>query len=234
MEFISSFIHSQFFVTPTVPSTSLAGQTYIVTGASAGLGLEAARHLVRLDAARVILAVRNPDKGEAARKSIEQSTGRTGVAEVWLLDLASFESVKQFAGRVARELERVDGVLENAAVLLSSGFRRAEGMEESVTVNVLSTFLLALLLLPKMRETAARFNIMPRLSIVSSEMHFVASLSNYLDGNVFVNLNNESKANMSQRYAYIQVLCLRLEPQMPNTKTDMPSPSSLKRSLCVN
>ena len=204
MDFISSFVHSQFFVTPTLPSTSLTGQTYIVTGASAGLGLEAARHLVGLNAARVILAVRNPDRGAAAQRSIEQSTGQTGVAEVWSLDLASYESVKQFAARVVSELERVDGVLENAAVLLASGFRKAEGMEESVTVNVVSTFLLALLLLPKMRETAMRFNITPRLTIVSSEMHFVASIKNHLDGNVFVSLNDESKANMSQRYVSLQ------------------------------
>ena len=204
MDFMSSFIHSQLFVTPALPTTSLTGQTFIVTGASAGLGLEAARHLVGLNAARVILAVRNPEKGAAARKSIEQSTGRSGVAEVWSLDLASYESVKQFAARVSRELERVDGLLENAAVLFSSGFRKAEGMEESVTVNVISTFLLALLLLPKLRETAARFNVTPRLTIVASEMHFVASLKGHLDGNTFASLNDESKANMSQRYVYIR------------------------------
>ena len=164
---------------------------------------------MRLDAARVILAVRNPDRGEAARKSIEQQQGsggggRTGVAEVWSLDLASYESVKQFAGRATRELDRLDGILENAAVLLTSGFKRAEGMEESVTVNVVSTFLLALMLLPKMKETAARFNVTPRLTIVSSEVHFIASLDTYLDENgsmsIFEALNDETKANMSQRY----------------------------------
>ena len=163
---------------------------------------------MRLDAARVILAVRNPDRGEAARKSIEQQQGsgggRTGVAEVWSLDLASYESVKQFADRATRELDRLDGILENAAVCLISGFKRAEGMEESVTVNVVSTFLLALMLLPKMKETAARFNITPRLTIVSSEVHFIASLDTYLDENgsmsIFEALNDETKANMSQRY----------------------------------
>ena len=41
-----------------------------------------------------------------------------------------------------------------------------------MTVNVVSTFLLALLMLPKMQETAVKFKITPTLCIVSSEVHF--------------------------------------------------------------
>ena len=143
------------------------------------------------------------------------------MAEVWSLDLASYESVRQFADRATRELDRLDGVLENAAVLLASGFKRAEGIEESVTVNVVSTFLLALLLLPKMKETAARFNITPRLTIVSSEVHFLASLKNYLDenGSIFETLNDESRANMSQRYASLSILSRQLSLSMTHVLT---------------
>ncbi|KAK7414071.1 hypothetical protein QQX98_007103 [Neonectria punicea] len=97
-----------------------SGRTYVVTGANTGLGFEAAKHLVALDAAKVILAVRNVAAGDIAKAKIEEATGKTGVAEVWALDLASYESVKMFANRVIAELERVDALIENAAVAMSS------------------------------------------------------------------------------------------------------------------
>lgn len=73
------FLHSQFFVTPPKPTKSFEGQTVIVTGSSAGLGLAAARQITQLNAAKVILAVRTVSKGETVKKSIEAATGRTGV-----------------------------------------------------------------------------------------------------------------------------------------------------------
>ncbi|QYS97698.1 Short-chain dehydrogenase/reductase family protein [Trichoderma simmonsii] len=143
-----------------------AGRTYIVTGANVGLGLEAARHLVGVGAAKVILAVRNLEAGEAAKKDIEASTGIKGVAEVWHLDLSSYASVRAFASKAVDILERIDAVIENAAVAGSGG--KAEGHVLTLTVNVISTFLLAVLLLPKLRSDSAKYGYTPRLSIVSS------------------------------------------------------------------
>jgi NADP-dependent 3-hydroxy acid dehydrogenase YdfG len=64
----------------TEPACS--GKTYVVTGSNTGLGLESARHLVKLAAARVILAVRNQTAGEKAKKDIETTTGRQRVVQV--------------------------------------------------------------------------------------------------------------------------------------------------------
>ena len=119
MASLFNFFYSQFFVTPVYPEESCEGKTYVVTGANVGLGFEAARHLVRLGADKVILACRNAEKGESAVKEIEQSTKRVGVAEVWSLDLSSFESVKEFAKRVDG-LKRIDGIIENAGVLFTN------------------------------------------------------------------------------------------------------------------
>ena len=110
------FLYSQFLVTPPKVTRLFTDQTVIVTGSNTGLGLEAARQIVTLNAARVILAVRTTSKGEAAKKAIEESTGRTGVVEVWPLDLSSYESVKHFAVRATKELHRVDVLLENAGM----------------------------------------------------------------------------------------------------------------------
>ena len=79
------------------------------------MGKEAARHFVRLNAERVILACRSLDKGEAAKRDIETTTRRANVLEVWQLDLASYESVKQFARQV-QTLKRLDIVVENAGI----------------------------------------------------------------------------------------------------------------------
>ncbi|KAL4910128.1 hypothetical protein BDW74DRAFT_48558 [Aspergillus multicolor] len=144
-----------------------AGKTYIVTGANTGLGFEAAKHFVRLGAKKVILAVRRLDTGEAAKQKIDEATGTTDTAEVWALDLSSYASVKAFAKRAITELERIDAVIENAAVATPEQ-TTAEGHNLTLTVNVLSTFLLAVLLLPKLKESAEEYGILPRLSIVTS------------------------------------------------------------------
>jgi NAD(P)-dependent dehydrogenase (short-subunit alcohol dehydrogenase family) len=144
-----------------------SGRTYIVTGANSGLGLEAARHLVNAGAAKVVLAVRNIMAGQKALEDIEKSTGKSGVAEVWLLDLASFGSVKAFAQKATTELDRIDAVIENAGVAISERVL-VEGHNMMVAVNVLSTLLLGLLLLPKLKNVARRYGILPHLVFVSS------------------------------------------------------------------
>ena len=144
-----------------------AGKTYIVTGANVGLGLEAARHLVAIGASKVIMAVRNLDAGAAARADIESSTGTKGVAEVWHLDLSSNASVKSFASK-AMSLERIEAIIENAAVAAVKDPAKIEGHHPQLTVNVVNTFLLAVMLLPKLRADAAKFDYRPRVSVVSS------------------------------------------------------------------
>ncbi|KAL2872719.1 uncharacterized protein BJX67DRAFT_376512 [Aspergillus lucknowensis] len=150
---------------------STAGRTYIVTGANTGLGFEAAKHLVRLGAEKVVLAVRSLPTGETAKAKIEEATGTTGVAEPWALDLSSYDSVKAFAKRAAAELDRIDAVIENAAVAAGEHIF-AEGHTLPLTVNVLSTFLLAVLLLPKLKESAEKYGILPRLAVITSGAAF--------------------------------------------------------------
>ncbi|KAL4867694.1 hypothetical protein BDV12DRAFT_117313 [Aspergillus spectabilis] len=152
---------------------STSGKTYIVTGANTGLGFEASKHLVNLGAKKVILAVRSITSGEAAKQKIDDATGTTDIADVWALDLSSYDSVKAFAKRAITELDRIDAVIENAAVAIAE-HKLAEGHILPLTVNVLSTFLLAVLLLPKLKESAEQYGILPRLVIVTSGVGFNA------------------------------------------------------------
>ena len=192
-----SFLYRQLFIMPSYPTQDFTSQTIIVTGSNTGLGLEAARHLVRLNAARVILAVRTLSKGEAAKASIEASTGRKGVVEVWQLDMASYDSVREFAKR-AQGLDRLDCVLENAGILTQKFVKVGED-ESILTVNTVNTLLLGLLLLPKLRETARRWNVLPRISIVVSDMHFIAKFPERKAESVFGALNDETKTDMGDR-----------------------------------
>ncbi|KAF2278186.1 putative short-chain dehydrogenase [Westerdykella ornata] len=166
-----SFLYSQFLVSLPRPTTSCAGKTVIVTGSNVGLGKEAARHFVRLGASSVILAVRSIEKGEAAKKDIEASTKcAKGVLQVWKLDMLSYDSVLSFAERANKELSRLDIAILNAGTA-SAKWTIAEQDESNITVNVVSTFLLAFALLPKLKATAKQFSTRPNLTIVSSEVH---------------------------------------------------------------
>ena len=167
------FFKSQFLTTLPYPSGSYAGKNIIVTGSNTGLGLEAARHFVRLGCSRMILAVRNLEKGNQAKASIEHSTGCSeGIISVWELDLCSYSSVQSFASCVSAELERVDTLLLNAGVCALKGpWRIVEEDEEAITVNVVTTFLLAFLLFPKLRETSAFPGLHPRDSFSRVSVH---------------------------------------------------------------
>ncbi len=164
------FIQSQWKKLP-YPAKSFEGQIVIVTGSNTGLGLEAARHFARLGASKVILGVRSISKGEEAARSIEASTHRTSVCEVWQLDMEDFESVKAFAKR-AEGLERLDAVLANAGVAMNvfNWSKKAE-METTVAINVVGTFLLALEILPTLRKSGKKTGVVPRLCITASEVH---------------------------------------------------------------
>ncbi|KNG52499.1 nad(P)-binding protein [Stemphylium lycopersici] len=206
-----TFLKSQLFYTPKVPEPqTFAGKTVIVTGANTGLGLEATRHFVRCGAASVIIACRTLSKGEAAKLDIEKTEKCSGVIQVWELDLSSYASVQAFAKR-CETLPRLDICVENAGIA-SGKFSRAEGHEAHITVNVISTFLLALLLLPIMRKSAAKTGVTPYLTIVTSEVHHWTQLPQKKEPSIFAALDDEKIADMADRYnvsKLLEILALR-------------------------
>jgi NAD(P)-dependent dehydrogenase (short-subunit alcohol dehydrogenase family) len=181
------------------PTHQFTGQTIIVTGSNVGMGLEAARHFVRLDAAKVILAVRTVSKGESAKSSMESSEKRSGVMEVWELDLASYASVKAFATK-AQGLQRLDAVVENAG-LYAFEFTMAEENERTITVNVVSQFLLGLLLLPKLRETSVRFEKETVLTFTGSFVHWLTKFPERKSERIFEELARRETARIADRYS---------------------------------
>ncbi|RAL02911.1 putative short-chain dehydrogenase/reductase family protein [Aspergillus ibericus CBS 121593] len=154
---------------PVDPSgVSFAGKTVLLTGATSGLGFEAAVKLLNLGVESLIIGSRNLQRGQATKTELEKLTNRPGVIKVWQLELNSFQSVKSFANRVNDELKQLDIALLNAGLWNRDFGVSAEGWEETLQVNTLSTSLLALLLLPKLRSSSSPSDP-THLTVVSSQ-----------------------------------------------------------------
>lgn len=176
MPYITKFLHSQLFVRLPYPMGDLSNQIIIVTGSNTGLGFEAVKHLIRLNAALVILAVRSTVKGEAAVQSIIEATGcQRKRLEVWPLDLSIHQSVTSFCIRV-NQLERLDAVIQNAGIL-GTFWTIVDGNESHITINVVNSLLLGFGVLPKLRESAYKTGLQGRLSFVGSGMQYIAKFT---------------------------------------------------------
>jgi NAD(P)-dependent dehydrogenase (short-subunit alcohol dehydrogenase family) len=136
----------------------------VVTGATSGIGLEAARGLAGLGA-HVVMAGRNPDKAHSAAEDVRRTA--TGPVDVVLADFASLSSVRTLAQEVADRYPRIDVLLSNAGVYRLRRRVTADGYEEMFAVNHLAAFLFVNLLLDRMRDSAPS-----RVVLVASMAHY--------------------------------------------------------------
>lgn len=136
---------------------SFTGKTVLVTGANAGMGYQAALKYAQLGASKLILGVRTMRKGEAARASIARLVTTPVDIIIKTVDLSTFASVKAFAQDINEDenIPELHVVQLCAGVMTPSFEMGAEGYENAFQVNVLSTSLMAILLLGKVQKTAA-------------------------------------------------------------------------------
>ena len=132
------------------------GRRFVVTGASSGIGLQAARILAAVGA-EVVLAVRNTDKGAAVARDL------SGKVDVRRLDVADLASVRAFADEVGD----VDVLVNNAGVMGVPFARTVDGFETQLATNHLGHFALANLLLPRLTD---------RVVVVGSASHWAGEL----------------------------------------------------------
>lgn len=112
------------------PTASFKGKTVLITGANGGFGAAAAQIIADHEVDTLILACRDIAKGEAVKKTIEETTKTEPKILVWTLDLTSFESVRKF-GKRAATLESLDAVILNAAMFNPKKTMTPEGWETS-------------------------------------------------------------------------------------------------------
>lgn len=124
----------------------------VVTGASAGLGLEAARHFLQ-DGWRVIAVGRDPARCAAA----EAELAREGALTFLRADLSLLREARGLAEEIAALTDRVDLLANNAGGMADAMRWTDEGLEQNIAGNHLGPFLLTKELLPLLR-TAARKN----------------------------------------------------------------------------
>ncbi|KAJ7623735.1 hypothetical protein FB45DRAFT_798042, partial [Roridomyces roridus] len=168
---IWNMLKTQWAPQPPVLQVDLTGKTVLVLGANTGLGFEAAQHFARMNPGRVILACRSQSKGQAALEKLKAATGYEQ-AELWIVDLADFESVKKFVDKFERDGGRLDILIANAAAATFTYEATKDGWESSLQVNYLAPSLLILLLLPVLFKTAEEHTTVPRIVVVSSMMHY--------------------------------------------------------------
>lgn len=137
--------------------TDLTGKTMLITGAGGGIGLVAARELARVGA-RVVLAVRNPDKTRPA------VAGMPGDLQIRKLDVSDLTSVREFASSWTGPL---DVLVNNAGVMDVPAARTTDGFDVQTATNYLGPFVLTRLLLPSITD---------RVVGVTSQLHRLARL----------------------------------------------------------
>ncbi|XP_037533675.1 dehydrogenase/reductase SDR family member 13 [Nematolebias whitei] len=125
----------------------LHGKTVIVTGSNTGIGKMTAIDLATRGA-RVILACRSKQRGEAALQEIKQESGSNQVVFMQL-DLGSLKSVRSFAETFLKSEPRLDILINNAGVYMEG--RTEDGFGLMFGVNHLGHFLLTNLLLDRLK-----------------------------------------------------------------------------------
>ncbi|XP_075855097.1 retinol dehydrogenase 13 isoform X1 [Microcebus murinus] len=115
---------------------TIHGKTVIVTGANTGIGKQTALELAKRGG-NIILACRDMEKCEAAAKDIRRETLNHHV-NARHLDLASLKSIREFAAKIIAEEERVDILVNNAAVMRCPHWTTEDGFEMQFGVNHLA------------------------------------------------------------------------------------------------
>ena len=129
----------------------LTGKTTIITGGNSGIGLEAAKFLAQRGA-RIVLAVRNKEKGKAAHNGISNEYPQADI-EVMNLDLADLQNVRSFAEQFKTRFDSLDLLINNAGVMMPPYAKTKDGFELQFGGNHLGHFALTGLLLPLLANT---------------------------------------------------------------------------------
>ena len=151
--------------------TELAGRTFLVTGANAGIGYATAENLAARGG-RVFVASRSLEKGEMAVAAIAAAAGSDQV-RLLQLDLGDLASVVRSAAAFLALGEPLHVLINNAGVAGARG-RTADGFEMHFGINHLGHFALTQALLPLLRESAPA-----RIVTVASDAHYQAKGINF-------------------------------------------------------
>ncbi|CAB4373824.1 unnamed protein product [Rhizophagus irregularis] len=162
----------------------LSKYVIILTGATDGIGKEMARILARSNPKRLILPARNIEKGNKLLEYIKSSNGNANNVEIWEMDLADLQSVKNFANKFIKEVGELHILINNAGLIVQNQIiKTKDNLEIQFQVNHLAQFLLTLLLLDTIKKSVSA-ELPGKIALTSSELNYFGEID-------FDNLNLE-------------------------------------------
>ena len=195
---------------------SLAGKTYVITGANAGAGFQASRLLLS-KGATVVMLNRSAEKSRAAIESLHQEFGSDANVTFIVMDLASLESVRKAAAKVVDEVPRIDALICNAAIAqIASQEFTVDGFESQLGVNHYGHFVLCGMLFKRIEETEGR------IVVVASEGHKMGLKTIKFDD---INWDNDYTAN--DAYSQSKLAQMMFAYELQNRLKTVNSPVSV-------
>ncbi|MEP2309820.1 SDR family oxidoreductase, partial [Rhodopirellula bahusiensis] len=135
---------------------SLQGKTYVITGANAGAGFEAARVFLS-KGAKVVMMNRNADKSATAIESLKHEFGGDADVTFVRMDLAVLDSVREAAAELLGTVDHIDALICNAAIAqVAKQEITVDGFESQLGVNHFGHFLLCGLLFDRIEASHGR------------------------------------------------------------------------------
>ena len=216
-------------------------ESILITGANAGLGKEAARQLaLKKETKKVILFCRNQVKAEAAKKDLEEQTGKR-IFEIIIGDVADANSVRKAIEKIK---EPIDAVILNAGGVVGKTAAKItpSGMNELAATNILGHVILVdeLIKHNKLRKTVLSVSAeaVPGVKAlgmkpVAMKTSSVDEFAAVLDGSYFGN-----KFDVTQAYGYVKYVTsmwtLSMARKYPDIKFVVMSPGNTKGTLAPN
>jgi NAD(P)-dependent dehydrogenase (short-subunit alcohol dehydrogenase family) len=195
---ITAVLKNKWGTLPKDSTESFAGRNVIVTGASSGgLGYAAAAKFAKLGASKVIITARDEARGETSKSELEAKVRKQGQFEVWQLDIL------------------------NVGVFNSTHKPSEYGWEEDLQVNLLSTTLMSILLLPKLKESQKHTGKIPILEFVNSGLHTTVEISPRIrdSPSILAEYNKPERYNTQKQYAYSKLLLRYVANHLAGTMT---------------
>lgn len=146
-----------------ITAASMEGRWCVLTGATSGVGHQAARRLAQ-GGASLILVCRNPEKALHVKQELERDYAIA--VKTVTADFSSFKEVRRAAAEILERFTRIDVLINNAGLHNTRRILVENGIEMVFGVNHLASFLFTRLLLPRILESAPA-----RIIQVNSEGH---------------------------------------------------------------
>ena len=142
---------------------SLAGKTYVITGANAGTGFEAARILLSKDA-RVVMLNRSTERSASAISDLKVEFGEDADVSFVRMDLADLASVREAAAEVSNSVPRIDALICNAAIAqVPTQKFTVDEFESQLGTNHYGHFVLCGMLFDRIEESKGRIVVVASL-----------------------------------------------------------------------